>query len=83
MEKLYPQYRQATANAKPPSPAMVWISMLFGVGIVVSFSSALVGTLGWGAGMLLGLAATGRWPGVRGESLEDLVAAVPATVTLA
>ncbi|HEX7981052.1 MAG TPA: hypothetical protein VF461_20765, partial [Gemmatimonadaceae bacterium] len=44
------------------------------VGIGVSFFSLLLGTLSWGAGMLLGLAVAGRWPGVKGASFEDLVA---------
>jgi hypothetical protein len=82
VERLYPQYRGATANAKP-SPVMIWLAAIFGVGIVVTFCATLLGTLSWGAGMLLGLAAAGRWPGVRGESLEDLVAEVPAAVRAA
>ncbi|HEX7978835.1 MAG TPA: hypothetical protein VF461_09555 [Gemmatimonadaceae bacterium] len=73
VQRLYPQYSQAAANTKP-SPAVVWATMILGVGITVSFLSALLGTLSWGAGMLLGLAVVGRWPGVKGASFEDLVA---------
>lgn len=83
VQRLYPQYsQQAAANTKP-SPAMVWASMILGIGIAVSFFAALLGTLSWGAGMLLGLAATGRWPGVPGESFEDLVAELPPVVRTA
>jgi hypothetical protein len=76
MRRLYPQYSQAATSSKP-SQAMVWISMIIGGGFTVSIFSALLGTLSWGAGMLLGLAVVGRWPGVRGESLEDLVTDLP------
>jgi hypothetical protein len=54
---------------------MVWASMIIGIGIAVAFLAALLGTLSWGAGMLLGLAFLGRWPGAKGESFENL--AVP------
>jgi hypothetical protein len=76
VQRLYPQYsQQAAANAKP-STVMVWTSMILGVGMVVSFLSALIGTLSWGAGMLLGLAVAGRWPGARGGSFEELAVRV-------
>ncbi|MBW8770078.1 MAG: hypothetical protein JF589_10000 [Gemmatimonadetes bacterium] len=75
VQRLYPQYaQQAAANTKP-SPAMVWASMIIGIGIAVAFFATLLGTLSWGAGMLLGLAFFGRWPGAKGESFENL--AVP------
>jgi hypothetical protein len=74
VQKLYPQYSQAAANAKP-SPTMIWVTMILGVGMAVTFFSTLLGTLSWGAGMLLGLAFAGRWPGAKGASFEDL--AVP------
>jgi hypothetical protein len=77
MQRLYPQYSQAAANAKP-SPAMVWMTMIIGVGIAVTFFATLLGTLSWGAGMLLGLAVVGRWPGAKGPSLEDLAVDLPA-----
>jgi len=76
VQKLYPQYSQAAANAKP-SPVMVWMTMIIGVGIAVTFFATLYGTLSWGAGMLLGLAVLGRWPGAKGDSFEDLVVRVP------
>jgi len=76
VQKLYPQYAQQAANTKPPSTAMVWVSMIIGVGMAVSFFSAFLGTLSWGAGMLLGLAVTGRWPGAPGESFENLAVRV-------
>lgn len=75
MQKLYPQYSQAAANAKP-SPAMIWLTMILGVGMAVTFFATLLGTLSWGAGMLLGLAFLGRWPGAKGDSFEDLVVPV-------
>jgi hypothetical protein len=76
MQRLYPQYSQAAVNAKP-SPMMVWMTVIFGIGIAVTFFATLLGTLSWGAGMLLGLAFIGRWPGAKGASFEDLV--VPVT----
>jgi len=82
VQKLYPQYSQAAANAKP-SPVMVWVSLIIGVGIAVTFFATLYGTLSWGAGMLLGLALVGRWPGVRGESFEDLAVDLPAVASTA
>jgi hypothetical protein len=75
VQKLYPQYSQAAANAKP-SPVMVWTSMIIGVGIAVTFFATLYGTLSWGAGMLIGLAFIGRWPGAKGASFEDLLVPV-------
>jgi hypothetical protein len=82
VQKLYPQYSQAAANTKP-SPVMVWVSLIIGVGIAVTFFATLYGTLSWGAGMLLGLALVGRWPGVRGESFEDLAVDLPAVASTA
>jgi hypothetical protein len=83
VQRLYPQYsQQAAANAKP-SPAMVWMTMILGVGMVVTFFSTLLGTLSWGAGMLLGLALAGRWPGVQGRSLEELAVDLPAAASTA
>jgi len=75
VERLYPQYRYA-AKSKP-STAMVWVSTAFGVAFVVTSCATLLGTLSWGAGMLLGLAVSGRWPGVQGDALDDLVADMP------
>jgi hypothetical protein len=82
VQKLYPQYNQAAANAKP-SPALVWASMIIGVGMAVTFFSTLYGTLSWGAGMLLGLALLGRWPGAQGASFEDLVVDLPTVASTA
>lgn len=73
---------KAAANAKP-SPAMVWLTMILGVGMAVTFFSTLLGTLSWGAGMLLGLALVGRWPGVQGEGFEDLAVDLPAAASTA
>ena len=76
VQRLYPQYSQQAASNAKPSTAMVWMSMILGVGMVVSFLSALIGTLSWGAGMLLGLAVAGRWPGARGGSVDELAVRV-------
>jgi hypothetical protein len=73
VQKLYPQYSQARATAKPPT-GILWATTIIGVGMVVTFFGTLLGTLGWGAAMLLGLALNGRWPGARGESVEQLTA---------
>ena len=73
VQRLYPQYSQAKVNAKP-SNGILWATTIIGVGMVVTFFGTLLGTLGWGAGMLLGLAVNGRWPGARGESVEQLTA---------
>jgi len=37
--------------------------MPFGAAFALIFFSAFFGTIGWGGGMLLGLAINGRWPG--------------------
>jgi hypothetical protein len=76
MKRVYPQYSQAAVNAKP-SPTMMWMTLILGAGMVITCFATLLGTLSWGAGMLLGLAFIGRWPGAKGASFEDLV--VPVT----
>lgn len=78
VQRLYPQYAQQTAANAKPSTAMVWLSMILGGGMFVSFFSLLYGTLSWGAAMLLGLALAGRWPGARGGSFEELAVDLPA-----
>ena len=77
VQRLYPQYAQQTAASAKPSTAMVWLSMILGGGMFVSFFSMLYGTLSWGAAMLLGLAVAGRWPGARGGSFEELAVTLP------
>jgi len=72
VQKLYPQYSQAAAARPKPSPVLVWITLLIGGGMAITFFSTLLGTLSWGAGMLLGLAVAGRWPGAQGSSFEEL-----------
>ena len=78
VQRLYPQYAQQTAANAKPSTAMVWLSMILGGGMFVSFFALLYGTLSWGAAMLLGLAVAGRWPGARGGSFEELAVPLPA-----
>lgn len=64
LEKIAPgtAQRAAQQNAKP-SEALQTGVMMWGVGFMVMFFSGIIGSLGWGAGMLLGFAAKGRWPG--------------------
>ena len=47
---------------------------LLGVSFMVGLLSAVFGTLGWSAGMLLGLALSGRWPGsvIPGDDLAAI-----------
>jgi len=78
LERLAPGYRQAATTK--PSPAMERVGTIFGLAVVVVLFALLLGTLSWGAGMLLGLSLTGRLPGIQGESLENLVADLPKAI---
>lgn len=51
----------------PPtaSRAFTTLTFIWGGAIVLIFMSALYGTIGWGAGLLLGFAFRGRWVGTR------------------
>ena len=56
----------AKATARVPratSLTVLSITMSFGAVFVVIVFGAIFGSVGWAAGMLLGFAAKGRWPG--------------------
>lgn len=73
LDRLAPGYRVQQARMEPSSRVVAVLTTIFGVGFALTFFSTLYGTVGWGAGMLLGLAFRGSWPGVRGESADELV----------
>jgi hypothetical protein len=62
-------------SMQQPSPGssrmFAIVGGLLGISFAVGFFSAAFGSLGWGAGMLLGLAVSGRWPG-SGAQLEQI-----------
>jgi len=63
VERIYPGMSRRAAQAPPPSPSVMTTMMAFGAAFALIFFSAFFGTIGWGGGMLLGLAINGRWPG--------------------
>ena len=63
VERMYPGMSRRAAQAPPPSASMMTTMMAFGAAFALIFFSAFFGTIGWGGGMLLGLAINGRWPG--------------------
>src|SRR6185503_2465013 len=74
LERFAPGYRVQQARMEPSSRLIAVLSAIFGVGFALSFFATIYGSLGWGAGMLLGLAAHGRWPGAPpspGETLAE------------
>ena len=81
LDRLAPGYRVQQARMAPSSRAFAVATAIFGVGFALTFFATLYGTLGWGAGMLLGLAIRGSWPGVRGEIADDLVQVVHSRTT--
>lgn len=81
LDRLAPGYRVQQSRMAPSSRAFAVAAAIFGVGFALTFFATLYGTLGWGAGMLLGLAIRGSWPGVRGEIADDLVQVVHSRTT--
>jgi hypothetical protein len=73
LDRLAPGYRVQQTRMEPSSRLVAVLTAIFGVGFAMTFFSTLYGSVGWGAGMLFGLAFRGSWPGVRGESADDLV----------
>jgi hypothetical protein len=63
LERLAPGYRVQQVTMEPSSRLIAVVAAIFGIGFAVTTFATLYGTLGWGAGMLLGLAVQGRWPG--------------------
>jgi hypothetical protein len=80
LDRLAPGYRVQQARMEPSSRVLAVLTALFGVGFALTFFATLYGSLGWGAGMLLGFAFRGSWPGVRGENADDLVQVTPSRV---
>jgi hypothetical protein len=85
LERFAPGYRVQQARMEPSSRLIAILTGIFGVGFAVTAFATLYGTLGWGAGMLLGLAVQGRWPGAppfdvtlrarAGARIDDTIAA--------
>jgi hypothetical protein len=73
LDRLAPGYRVQQARMEPSSRVVAVLTTIFGVGFALTFFSTLYGSVGWGVGMLLGLAFRGSWPGVREESADDLM----------
>lgn len=63
LERLAPGYRVQQARMEPSSRLFAVLTAIFGIGFAVTTFATVYGTLGWGAGMLFGLAVQGRWPG--------------------
>jgi hypothetical protein len=51
----------------PPSERAQTVTLAFGAAIMLMIFVGFFGTVGWLAGMLLGLAIFGRWPGLTGR----------------
>ena len=80
LQRLGPAYGTQRQPAVASSPVVTILGGLMGLGFVVGFFSAIYGSLGWGAGMLLGFAVRGRWPGDAASPVHDarsLAATVP------
>lgn len=58
--------QQEAANRAKQSERVASMTMAFGLGIFAIMSGLFFGTIGWAAGMLLGLSFNGRWPGAAG-----------------
>lgn len=83
LERVAPGYRVQQARMEPSSRLLAVFAAIFGIGFAVTTFATLYGTLGWGAGMLLGLAAQGRWPGSSpptGEAQDPLARADAGSV---
>ncbi len=52
------------------SPAFMNVMTVVGGLLLVEFIAVIVGTFGWGAGLLLAYAARGTWIGGRGQRIE-------------
>ena len=61
VERVAPGAGRTTRT--PPSERAQTVSLAFGAAIMLMFFVGFFGTVGWLAGMLLGLAIFGRWPG--------------------
>ncbi|MFL5617985.1 MAG: hypothetical protein ACJ79A_06255 [Gemmatimonadaceae bacterium] len=68
LERIAPGYRLQQARMEPSSRLIAVLAAIFGIGFAVTVFATLYGSLGWGAGMLLGLAVQGRWPGAAASS---------------
>jgi hypothetical protein len=71
LEKLGPGFSQSNARMTSTSGVAALIGAVIGIGFALGLVSALYGSFGWGAGMLLGLAVTGRWPGTVGAASDE------------
>jgi len=80
LERFSPGYRAQQARMEPSSRLIAVLSAIFGIGFALSFFATIYGSLGWGAGMLLGLAAHGRWPGAPPSPDETLAESARASV---
>jgi hypothetical protein len=64
VEKAFPgTTARSEAQRRMFSPSAQGTFLYAGLGVAAAFYVAFFGTLGWGAGMLLGLGVRGRWPG--------------------
>lgn len=72
LERMAPGYRIQQERMEPSSRLVGALTAIFGIGFAVTFFATMYGSLGWGAGMLLGLAAHGRWPGASPSPDETL-----------
>jgi len=63
LQRLGPGVRVQPAGSTTWSRVGAILGAVWGIAFLVGLLSAVYGSLGWGAGMLLGLAFQGRWPG--------------------
>lgn len=75
LERIAPGASRQPANAPPTSPRMQQAAVAWGIGLAALILSAIYGTLGWGASLLLAFALTGRWLGWPTRPAPDVVAA--------
>jgi hypothetical protein len=71
LDRLTPGYRVQQTRMEPSSRVFAVLAAIFGIGFALTFFATLYGSLGWCAGMLLGLAFRGSWPGVPAGLTDD------------
>lgn len=64
VDRMYPGMSERAAGRRRAfSPTTQSAFMMAGLGMAATFFVGFFGTVGWGAGMLIGFGARGSWPG--------------------